>query len=512
MRTLLAAATLILTATAVRAECIVADPSQSPLNVRTFPNGLTIGTLENGKAVAIIDKATDEKGQAWVYVSDRGTAKPLGWVFTDYVACEGAASSTKGTRETLVLQFGNSSYPEVIQWSPDGRWFLTATRSDVVLWDAGNGSVLRTIDLPREMRSVGLTTDGKTILARDASGKTLAWNAETGDPAPVQAGSPQAVDWLPDFGTGSERAKRLKSEAARKFVAENGMTKLIPGEVENIVVIEQVGEIVSSKLGDSRFTSLVGLADPKRVATFKDDSDEGGHLTECGNPETFAFHSERLAVAPAAHDASYSFSNAAVYALDKAGPKRMWEHFCRGSIVSSIGMERGQIVSAPYPGLENRWDAWNARPLRLNRKVDPNDDSFLRDAYDASGDKAASPDGRYRLVHQENSELVVIRDTRTGKQVSFDEKIHFAEDSIHAWSADDEEGSMSVTLWNLRTGRMEWRATEEGGDGSYKRAVLVVEFPDGKFRLSQGAEKFVRVVDGFSSRPFTKADAAKFVK
>jgi hypothetical protein len=89
MKRLIAAATLTLIATIARADCIVADPSPTPLNVRTAPNGRIIATLDNGQSVAIIDNAIDEKGRAWVYVSDVETSKPVGWVFRDYVVCKG---------------------------------------------------------------------------------------------------------------------------------------------------------------------------------------------------------------------------------------------------------------------------------------------------------------------------------------------------------------------------------------------------------------------------------------
>ncbi len=71
-----------------RADCIVADPSPTPLNVRTAPSGRIISTLNNGQVVSILDSSIDNEGRPWVYVSD-DTGNPLGWVYREYVVCKG---------------------------------------------------------------------------------------------------------------------------------------------------------------------------------------------------------------------------------------------------------------------------------------------------------------------------------------------------------------------------------------------------------------------------------------
>jgi hypothetical protein len=48
--------------------CEVMDPTGTPLNVRTSPNGHIVGTLQNGVQVSVLDRAVDRKKQAWVYV------------------------------------------------------------------------------------------------------------------------------------------------------------------------------------------------------------------------------------------------------------------------------------------------------------------------------------------------------------------------------------------------------------------------------------------------------------
>jgi hypothetical protein len=84
----IAIAMTLANASVARADCIVADPSPTPLNVRTAPYGRIVNTLNNGQVVSILDSSIDNEGRPWVYVAD-DTGKPLGWVYREYVVCKG---------------------------------------------------------------------------------------------------------------------------------------------------------------------------------------------------------------------------------------------------------------------------------------------------------------------------------------------------------------------------------------------------------------------------------------
>jgi hypothetical protein len=60
-----------LTAASAQDRCVVADPSGTPLNVRTAPNRIQ---------VTIFDRASDE-GSTWVYVGQYEDRVPIGWVY-----------------------------------------------------------------------------------------------------------------------------------------------------------------------------------------------------------------------------------------------------------------------------------------------------------------------------------------------------------------------------------------------------------------------------------------------
>lgn len=66
--------------------CVVADPTGTPLNVRTSANGKVVSTLSNGEVVGIIERTTAH-GKKWVYVTDEGK-RPLGWVFERFITCD----------------------------------------------------------------------------------------------------------------------------------------------------------------------------------------------------------------------------------------------------------------------------------------------------------------------------------------------------------------------------------------------------------------------------------------
>ena len=74
------------------AECVVSDPTGTPLNVRAEPQGMVLTALGNGTSVEIVGKQT-LKGKRWARVAVNG--RTLGWVFTNYLDCTVADDSRK---------------------------------------------------------------------------------------------------------------------------------------------------------------------------------------------------------------------------------------------------------------------------------------------------------------------------------------------------------------------------------------------------------------------------------
>jgi Bacterial SH3 domain len=92
VRTSTAAVACLLLATSfdvasAQQRCRVMDPTGTPLNVRTSPNGTIVGALRNGVLVSVIDRTVDGRGRPWVYIAHRASRRPIGWVFREFIAC-----------------------------------------------------------------------------------------------------------------------------------------------------------------------------------------------------------------------------------------------------------------------------------------------------------------------------------------------------------------------------------------------------------------------------------------
>jgi hypothetical protein len=86
---LLSIAAVVLASTAAHAisahsipVCTVADPTGTPLNIRSMPNGTIIGAFKNGAPVIVLDI----KNQ-WAFLYEANQPAPVsGWVFGPYLA------------------------------------------------------------------------------------------------------------------------------------------------------------------------------------------------------------------------------------------------------------------------------------------------------------------------------------------------------------------------------------------------------------------------------------------
>jgi hypothetical protein len=61
--------------------CVVADPTGTPLNVRTTPGGGIAATIGNGTYVAI-----RQYNGRWVFIT-YPDGHPIGWVFRQFLRC-----------------------------------------------------------------------------------------------------------------------------------------------------------------------------------------------------------------------------------------------------------------------------------------------------------------------------------------------------------------------------------------------------------------------------------------
>lgn len=95
-------------------KCIVSDPTGTPLNVRSFPQGEIINRLKNGREVYIQSEDSDSNGKNWASVSGyyKGNWRDWGWVFRPYLNCSNksldisAGESTGDLTSAIVFDRG----------------------------------------------------------------------------------------------------------------------------------------------------------------------------------------------------------------------------------------------------------------------------------------------------------------------------------------------------------------------------------------------------------------------
>ena len=86
-RFLLACLLVVAIATPAEAQtCVVNDPTGTPLNVRTSPNGAILGALYNGAVVQVLKVIFDKRGRSWALVVPLEPGKQ-GWVFGAFLTC-----------------------------------------------------------------------------------------------------------------------------------------------------------------------------------------------------------------------------------------------------------------------------------------------------------------------------------------------------------------------------------------------------------------------------------------
>ena len=155
--------------------------------------------------------------------------------------------------------------------------------------------------------------------------------------------------------------------------------------------------------------------------------------------------------------------------------------------------------SVVFARTEAGWAAWGtSNGARLPTDAIPPSEMDFRapDSRDAT-----SPDGKFRIVHRR--ELV---DVASGQILVKAPYLRLSYDSRYVWAATDVS---SIAVWDAASGQMLWTATANDGNGE---DFLLMQFPDGQIRLSQRAEKLVKLVRGFEVRPFDEAAKRAFVR
>lgn len=200
----------------------------APLRSVTHPNARTALHVDRLRAVA-----TDADGGAAVLVPRTGTPRSLKvpgklWASVvtppgrtlaaqlDFGKCQVAVwDVTAGQKVTAlkgdfreVLACGRETeFVFDLQFTPDGRFLLTADQTGLRRWDARSGRLLRT--LPGQFLSLGVSPDGRSVVTVGAQYRAEVWAADLSrrlkalpqQPADCYRGPgiwPGGLNWSPD--------------------------------------------------------------------------------------------------------------------------------------------------------------------------------------------------------------------------------------------------------------------------------------------------------------------------
>jgi hypothetical protein len=90
-RTVLAAGlvSLALVMPACALDCIVADPTGTPLNIRISTNGNIVATARKGTRIQVFEgeEKYDNLNRAWYFVALPTSSAPDGYALAEYIRC-----------------------------------------------------------------------------------------------------------------------------------------------------------------------------------------------------------------------------------------------------------------------------------------------------------------------------------------------------------------------------------------------------------------------------------------
>jgi WD40 repeat protein len=187
-------------------------------NLAWSPDGARIASADEDNNIHIWESASGkmihtQPGQYRLHEH----LMPLAWspdglriasLFVENFTTRGVRIWDTETGKTLVIYQHAEQWSPALDWSPDGRYIVSASSELIHLWDARNGSQVFTYRghaVPGKswsltVRALAWSPDGNRI-ASFSDGKVLVWSARTGETLSMYRGPSSysaALAWSPD--------------------------------------------------------------------------------------------------------------------------------------------------------------------------------------------------------------------------------------------------------------------------------------------------------------------------
>ena len=188
----------------------------------------------------------------------------------------------------LVLQVGHAKLINALEFSPDGRWLVSASEDlTIKIWDLATGSVVRTIQTGKHTTTLAISPDATVLAAGSGSGKALPyaddpgkytidlWDVETGRKLKTLGSHLFSIQGLAFNQDGSELTS-VSGDAIKKWDVSTASAKA-SFEIELGQHRENFGAMAQAVLSpDGRFAAGAAYGKPFKIyetATGKEITD-----------------------------------------------------------------------------------------------------------------------------------------------------------------------------------------------------------------------------------------------
>jgi WD40 repeat protein len=219
----------------------------------------TTGVRTRGVEIQTVDLRTGAYGKLWKYPSEveKASLSPDGRFLATISSDRGARVQSLDTG-AFMIEARHQDRLVALDLSADGT-LLATVDGRLHLWDVPNHKFLRTIELPRAIKSVVFSPDGKKVAAAVADGTARVWSVETGQ----QIGKQMQHDFNMQSGTYYDIPVLLFSADGARLLTASGSTLRLWDAT--------TGELIAARAHAAEVKSALFSPDGHRILSSSSD-------------------------------------------------------------------------------------------------------------------------------------------------------------------------------------------------------------------------------------------------